>query len=161
MKPFSAWSLVALQFVFIAALVALPPGALWPTGIVVTIIGGVLVSAGVALGALAGRRLGKTLTPSPIPRDDGQLETTGVYAWARHPIYTALLTLSGGLALWGASVAHVVVCALLVVLIGLKARAEEKMLFAKYDAYAEYAARVGRFFPGVGLRSAGRSAGGK
>ncbi|MEX2441828.1 MAG: isoprenylcysteine carboxylmethyltransferase family protein [Pontimonas sp.] len=156
MKPSSAWSLVTLQFVFIATLVVLPSGALWPRGVLITVIGGVLVSAGVVFGALAGRRLGKTLTPSPIPRDDGQLETTGVYAWARHPIYTALLTLASGLALWGASVGHVVVFALLVVLIGLKARAEEKMLFAKYEAYAAYAARVGRFFPGVGLRTEGK-----
>lgn len=143
---------MALQFFFIAALVALPGGELWPSGILVTIAGGVLLSAGVAVGVLAGRRLGKTLTPSPIPREEGHLETTGVYAWARHPIYTALLTLSLGLVLWGASISHVVVFILLALLITLKARAEESMLFSKYDAYAEYASRVGRFFPGIGLR---------
>lgn len=143
---------MALQFFFIAALVALPGGELWPSGTLVTIVGGVLVSAGVALGVLAGRRLGKTLTPSPIPREEGHLETTGVYAWARHPIYTALLTFSLGLVLWGASIAHVAVFLFLTLLITLKAQAEEKMLFRKYDAYAEYAARVGRFFPGFGLR---------
>ncbi len=151
MKPVSAWSLVALQFFFIAALVVLPQGGLWPSGTLVTILGGVLVSVGVAIGVAAGLRLGKTLTPSPIPRDDGHLETTGVYAWARHPIYTALLTLSVGLVVWGASTWHVVVFVFLSMLIGLKARAEEKMLLTKYEAYAEYAARVGRFFPGIGL----------
>lgn len=151
MKPATAWSLVVLQFVLIGALVALPPGGLWPTEILITIIGGVLVSAGVAFGALAGRRLGKTLTPSPIPREEGHLETSGVYAWARHPIYTALLTLSLGLVLWGASIAHLAVFFFLVVLIKFKAQAEENMLFKKYEAYAEYAARVGRFFPGFGL----------
>ena len=74
-----------------------------------------------------------------------------MYAWARHPIYTALLTLSLGLVVWGASTGHVVFFVFLSMLLGLKARAEEKMLFTKYEAYAEYAARVGRFFPGIGL----------
>lgn len=150
-KPVTAWSLVALQFFFIAALVALPEGDLWPSGTVMAITGGVLVSAGLAFGVLAGRRLGKTLTPSPIPREDGHLETTGVYAWVRHPIYTALLTLSLGLVVWGASIGHVLVFVFLSMLIELKARTEEKMLFEKYESYAEYAARVGRFFPGLGL----------
>ena len=150
MKPVSAWSLVALQFVFIGLLIVWPAGGLWPRGMVSAVIAGVLVALGVAVGVAAGGRLGRTLTPSPIPKQDGHLETSGIYGLVRHPIYTGLLTASLGLVVWGASWGHVVVFALLLVLISVKARAEEKMLFATYSAYGSYAARVGRFLPGVG-----------
>ena len=79
MRSWQAWSLVVIQFVFIALLVALPAGALYPVGSVVTVLSMVLVGGGIVLGMIAGARLGGSLTPSPIPRDSGQLETSGVY----------------------------------------------------------------------------------
>jgi protein-S-isoprenylcysteine O-methyltransferase Ste14 len=38
----------------------------------------------------------------------------------------------------------------LIVLFAVKARFEERLLLAAYPGYAAYAARVGRFVPGVG-----------
>ncbi len=151
MKPLSAWSLVALQFLLIALLVVLPAGQLWSRGVVTAVIAGVLVALGAVVAFLGGGRLGRVLTPSPIPRGDGHLVTTGIYALVRHPIYTGLLTASGGLATWGASWGHLVTLGLLVGLISIKARVEEKLLFLAYEAYGDYAQRVGRFVPGVGV----------
>jgi len=150
MRSWQAWGLVVIQFVFIALLVTLPAGALYPVGPVVTVLSMVLVGGGIVLGMIAGARLGGSLTPSPIPRDSGQLETSGVYQLVRHPIYTALLLVGLGLALRGASVWHVVVWVALFALLEVKARAEEAMLMQKYEGYASYASQVGRFFPGVG-----------
>ena len=150
MRSWQAWSLVAIQFLFIALLIALPPGALYPVGTALTVVSMVLVGVGIVLGMIAGARLGGSLTPSPIPRESGQLATSGVYRFVRHPIYSALLMVGLGLALRGASVWHVVVFVALLVLLEVKARAEEAMLIRKYEGYASYASRVGRFVPGVG-----------
>ena len=150
MRNWQAWSLVAIQFVLIALLIAAPVGGLYPVGLALTVVSMVLIGSGIVLGMVAGARLGGSLTPSPIPRDSGQLATSGVYRVVRHPIYSALLLVGLGLALRGASLWHELVFLALVALLGLKARAEERMLMEKYEGYASYAARVGRFVPGVG-----------
>lgn len=142
--------MVTAQFVFIGMLALLPSGGLYPVGAALTVVAGALVAAGILVAVLAGARLGGALTPSPIPNSSGQLATTGLYALVRHPIYSALFLASIGLALRGATLWHAVVLVALIVLISFKARAEEAMLFDKFDAYGEYASRVGRFIPGVG-----------
>lgn len=35
--------------------------------------------------------LGDSLTPFPVPRDDGILVTDGAYSYTRHPMYTGML----------------------------------------------------------------------
>jgi len=35
--------------------------------------------------------LGRNLTPFPKPRETGELVTTGIYRYVRHPIYTGLV----------------------------------------------------------------------
>jgi protein-S-isoprenylcysteine O-methyltransferase Ste14 len=142
--------MVAAQFVFIGALALLPSGQLYPVGVTITVIAGAFVAIGIVTAVLAGARLGGALTPSPIPNSSGQLATTGLYALVRHPIYSALFLASIGLALRGASLGHVAVLVALIVLISFKARAEEAMLFSKFEGYSQYASRVGRFIPGVG-----------
>jgi protein-S-isoprenylcysteine O-methyltransferase Ste14 len=150
MKPWQAWSMVTAQFVLIGLLALIPSGGLYPVGVGLTVVAGVLVFAGVFVAVLAGARLGGSLTPSPIPREQGQLTTTGLYRLVRHPIYSALFLAAIGLALRGASWGHIVALAALIVLISVKARAEEKMLLHKFDDYGDYAAKVGRFVPGIG-----------
>ena len=142
--------MVTAQFVFIGALALLPSGALFEVAPLLTVVAGVFVASGLLVVVLAGARLGGALTPSPIPRDSGELATTGLYRFVRHPIYSALFLASIGLALRGASLGHVLVLVALVVLISFKARAEEAMLFKKFEGYGQYASRVGRFIPGVG-----------
>jgi len=150
MKPALATTLVLLQFVLITFLVVIPQGGLWPTGVVVGVVAGVLLLGGLVLGVVSTVKLGKALTPNPIPRADGHLETRGVYGLVRHPIYTAVLAAMLGVALWGAGFWHVVSFLLLVLLLSVKARAEERMLAERYPQYPEYARKVGRFLPGLG-----------
>ena len=145
-----AWTLVVIQFVLIALLIAIPSGTLYAVGAGLTITSMVFVGAGIVVGMIAGAKLGGSLTPSPIPKTTGELKTSGLYRIVRHPIYTALLLVGLGLAIRGASEWHVVVLLALVVLLQVKARAEEAMLLKKFQGYAPYAARVGRFVPGVG-----------
>lgn len=145
-----AWGLVVGQFALIIALVVVPTGSLWPRGVVAWVIAGVLFVIGGVIGVVAGLRLGPNLTPNPIPREGGTLETGGLYRVVRHPIYTAVLAVGLGLTTLGASIWHLVIFLSLVMLLGTKARAEERLLRERFPNYRDYQARVGRFIPGAG-----------
>jgi protein-S-isoprenylcysteine O-methyltransferase Ste14 len=145
-----AFILVAAQLLLLAALVLIPRGSLWPVGAVVLVLVIVLVLVGAALAVLGAVGLGSALTASPIPRQDAGLVTTGIYGVIRNPIYTGLLVGGLGLVVFGSSVWHIIVWVALLVLLAGKARWEERMLRAKHPEFDDYAARVGRFLPGVG-----------
>jgi protein-S-isoprenylcysteine O-methyltransferase Ste14 len=149
MTPSTGWALVGAQFGLLAALIILPPGDLWSRGLVTGVLGGGLVVAGLLVVVGAGLRLGPSLTPLPIPKDDGELITGGLYRFVRHPIYTGVLAMAAGIVVFQASVAHLVGFAVLWGVLTLKALGEERMLSEKYENYREYASRTGRFLPRV------------
>lgn len=150
MKRSLAFGLVALQLLLIAALVLAPHGDLWPVVPGLVLFAVLLGVAGMAVAVLGFFGLGPALTASPIPRDNSPLVTGGVYGLARHPIYTGIMI--GGIALvvLGASLWHLALWIALVSLLAGKARWEERMLLDEHPDYADYAARVGRFLPGIG-----------
>ncbi|GAB3042399.1 hypothetical protein GCM10027052_25450 [Parafrigoribacterium mesophilum] len=145
-----AFTLVAAQLLLLAALVVIPHGTLWPVAAAALVIVMVLVLAGAALAVLGAAGLGSALTASPIPREHAGLVTTGIYGVVRNPIYTGLLVAGLGLVVFGASIWHIVTWLALLSLLAGKARWEERMLRAKHPEFDQYAARVGRFIPGVG-----------
>ena len=150
LPPAAAWALVAAQFVFLLLLGFLPWGSLWPRDVSTIVIGLVLVALGVGIALAAGGALGRSLTPSPIPKADGQLVTGGVYGLVRHPIYSGLLVLGLGLVAIGASLLHLLAWVALLSILMAKARFEDLMLLGQYPGYRDYAARVGRLVPGLG-----------
>ncbi len=150
MKRALALGLVSAQFLLLTALIFLPHGSLWPVNAVVIAASIALGVAGAILAVLAVAGLGPALTPSPIPREHAPLVTSGVYGFVRHPIYTGLMTVGLGLALFGASVWHIAAWVTLVLVLSAKTRWEERMLVAEHPGYGGYGARVGRFVPGVG-----------
>ena len=145
-----AIGLVSAQFLLLAALVFLPHGTLWPVNAGVLTAAIVLGLAGAVLAVLGARGLGPALTASPIPREHAPLVTSGVYGLIRNPIYTGLMTGGLGLALFGASVWHILAWLALVLLLAAKTRWEERMLVAEHPDFRDYGTRVGRFLPGVG-----------
>ena len=108
MTPSTGWALVGAQFGLLVALVILPAGDLWPRGAITSVLGGVLVATGAAIAVLAGLRLGPNLTPTPLPKEDGELVTAGFYQYVRHPIYTGVLLAAAGVLVFQASIAHIV-----------------------------------------------------
>jgi protein-S-isoprenylcysteine O-methyltransferase Ste14 len=145
-----ARGLVAAQLVLLAALVLIPRGALWPIGAAAIAVATVLLLLGAALAVLGAVGLGPALTASPIPRQGVGLVTRGVYGVIRNPIYTGLLVGGLGLVALGASVRHILAWVALLALLAGKARWEERMLRAQHPEFDDYAARVGRFLPGIG-----------
>ncbi|MCB9629699.1 MAG: isoprenylcysteine carboxylmethyltransferase family protein [Sandaracinaceae bacterium] len=90
--------------------------------------------------------------------DEGhtQLVSSGLFGVVRNPIYTANLILLGGVLLVAPSPWSVMLLYAASVFLAIQTRLEEAHLRQMHGAeYAAYCARVGRFFPGVGLITAG------
>jgi protein-S-isoprenylcysteine O-methyltransferase Ste14 len=139
------WVLVVVQFLLLIALVLMP----WRTPTAISVaLGGLLIGAGVALGMIAFRQLGRALTPNPVPLPGAGLRTDGVYARVRHPIYSAVLLLALGFIVAVGSWASAAVGVLLLVFFLLKSRWEDRLLAAEYgQAWDVWAKRTGALIP--------------
>ena len=89
--------------------------------------------------------------------DEGErtaLVTSGPFAIVRNPIFAAMLPASLGLAMVVPNVLALVAVAALWIALQIQVRLVEEpyLLRAHGEAYRGYAARVGRFIPGVGRR---------
>jgi protein-S-isoprenylcysteine O-methyltransferase Ste14 len=133
---------VVTQFALMAAILVLgifPP--VWPEW--VRIAGLPIMLAGLGLGYWAGRTLGSSLTPYPLPSAKATLVERGPYRFARHPIYVAGLLVFLG---YGciSSVPATAVVPLLAVLWHFKAGVEERHLTERFPGYDDYRHRVRR-----------------
>jgi protein-S-isoprenylcysteine O-methyltransferase Ste14 len=144
------WLLVVLQFVLLLVLILLP----WRTPSTLSIVVGlVLVVAGALLGLVAGRRLGRALTPTPVPIAGAGLRTDGAYRFVRHPIYSAVLLMVAGYVIAVGSLWTAVGALVLLVFFVLKSRWEDGLLREEYGAeWTAWAARTGGLLPKMGSR---------
>lgn len=116
----------------------------------VAICGAALFAAGAALVAVAARHLGAELAVAIETRDGGRLVTTGPYARVRHPIYSGVFLMLGGLAVALASPLLAAYLPVAAYCANYRAKLEEDLLAkdARFaDAYARYLASTGRFVP--------------
>ena len=137
--------LVAIQFVFIAAIVLIPSAAVDVPWIY---FGGVLfIAPGIIILLISFKNLGRSLTANPVPLDKGNLVETGFYKYVRHPIYTGLLLAMLGSVVQSMAPFKLVVWLALFALLTYKAKFEESLLIKKYPGYVDYMKRTGRFVP--------------
>lgn len=141
------WALVGGQFALLAGLVGTPAGDGWPATAPVRIAGEAMTVAGLAGMGAAALGLGRGLTATPLPNRSAELRTGGLYAWVRHPMYTALLTFTAGRVVVSGSLLRAALLVALLALLTGKARWEEKLLAECFDGYPAYAAEVPRFLP--------------
>lgn len=147
------WLLVAVQLVLLAGLVLAPTGGSWtaPSALVpIGVAGRIGGAAVIVVGAL---HLGRGLSVHPAPTATAELRTSGLYRFARHPIYSGVLLLGAAIAATAGSVVHLVLWCGLVALFSVKARFEEGLLADRFPGYLAYAARTGRFLPRLWPRS--------
>jgi protein-S-isoprenylcysteine O-methyltransferase Ste14 len=116
------------------------------------IAGLVLALAGIAATFAAQVAMGASWRVGVDPEESTMLVTRGPFAMVRNPIFAAMLPAALGLTLLVPSWVAILGLAGLAVALELQVRAVEEpyLLRAHGDEYAGYAARVGRFFPGVG-----------
>lgn len=109
-----------------------------------------LLAAGIALVAVAQRQMGASLRVG-LPPEPTALVSRGLFRWTRNPIYLGMLLALAGVALVAPGVWSVSVWLAAAAAIGIQTRLEERHLGARHgEAYRRYAARVGRFLPGIG-----------
>lgn len=148
----AAW-LAGQAVVLVVVLVGLPladggPGRLDVPG--ARAVGIAVAAAGVVLGVVAMRQLGRQLVPQPTPISGGTLVDHGVYGRVRHPIYTAVLVVCTGVVVALSSVTGVVVLVAVAAFFDRKSAHEESLLEAAHPTYAAYRARVPwKLVPGV------------
>ena len=138
---------VMLQFlVFIAWLFEVET---WQFGLSENLhgLGMVLAVIGLLLVIAAFLQLNTNLSPFPSPKEGAKLVTGGVFAFARHPIYSGVLFMAFGISVWMGSGYKLLITLLLFLVFYLKSRYEEQKLIAAFPEYVAYRKNTGRFFP--------------
>ena len=144
-KKATGWSLVGIQAALYVVLIVLPWRAP-TTGSIVMAIPPLIL--GVALGVVSFRTLGSALTPTPVPIPGAGLRTTGVYSWVRHPIYSAVLSLTLAALIFAGSWWSWLWGAVIVGFFWGKSRWEDRLLAREYgDQWRSWASRTGALIP--------------
>lgn len=140
-------SLVAAQLFLMGACIA-PFGPTIETPVGVKVLGLALIAAGLVVAVLAGAALGRSLRAHPTPATHGRLQTSGIFALVRHPMYLAVMMTAVGLTLLGGHLLALLATIALAAILTKKARLEEDLLSDRYGwEYSAYCARVPAIIP--------------
>lgn len=145
-----AWSFVAVQALLVVAIVATPRDGDWTITGWLDAVAAATVVLGAVLGLWAALRLGRGLTPSPLPNGTVDMVTRGLYRWVRHPMYTALMLIVAGVTIRSGSFVVLAEAMVLAVLLNVKARWEERRLIETFPGYRDHQKVTGRFIPSRG-----------
>lgn len=154
----AAWLGGALFVVALAASVAAPilvlAGVDRPlaASAALDLAGAAALAAGLAALVVAQGAMGASWRIGVDPAERTALVTGGPFALVRNPIFSAMLLSAAGFVLLLPTATAIASFAALLVAIELQVRVVEEpyLVRAHGDAYRTYAARVGRFVPGVG-----------
>lgn len=133
--------LVATQFIlFLVAAAALATDGRLPEGEVtfLGVMGAVLAMSGLVLAFLASRRLGPSISPSPLPSRNARMVMDGPYRYARHPIYGGVVLVLLGTALFLDSLLGVAAALTALVFFWFKTFYEERHLRLRFAGYRRY-----------------------
>ncbi|MDD9933548.1 MAG: DUF1295 domain-containing protein [Myxococcales bacterium] len=148
-----AWTVVLLLAIAVwTGLAALAPGQLgiWTAPALLTHAGLAAFAVALVVMALAQAQMGASWR---IGIDDEQtaLVTRGLYGRIRHPIYSGVLLALLGLLLVTPAPWTIALALFGYVLIAIQSRLEDDHMLAQHDTeFAQWAARTGRFIPGLG-----------
>lgn len=105
--------------------------------------------AGTIFAASGAFTLGKNLTPLPAPRENATLIITGAFRFVRHPIYSGIIFMAFGWALWSNSWLTIGYALMLSLFFDVKSRLEERLLEEKFPEYSDYRRNVWKLIPFV------------
>lgn len=131
-------------------------GALSPVaalaGDTADVLGAALAALGIAITVLAQFAMGDSWRIGVDSAQRTALVTDGPFAVVRNPIYTGMIPAFAGVALLAPNVVTIAGAILLLVALELQTRLVEEPYLARVhgEHYAAYAARAGRFLPGIG-----------
>ena len=114
--------------------------------LIIKYLGACISFLGFLIILLAILQLNTNLTPFPTPKENGELISTGLYKYIRHPIYTGIFLASLGIAFYTCSYWQLAIAIILLILFYFKSKYEESLLIKKYKNYEAYIKKTRRFF---------------
>jgi len=139
--------LVGIQLVLFGAYIFDVPALKFEVANEVSVINLGLAIAGLIIIIISILQLSTNLSIFPTPKKDGELVSSGLFKYVRHPIYAGILMTAFFFAFYTNSGYRLIIFLLLVILFYFKSNYEEKALMNKFPAYRSYRASTGRFFP--------------
>ena len=138
--------LVILQFFIIILhfiqLEFIPKKEIMQISFILSFLGFLLIIISSIVMLIAIKELGSNLSPFPRPSVNGNLITSGIYRFMRHPMYYSLIFISFGLFITKLSLYHLCLTISLAVIIKFKINLEEKYLIKKFKNYVLYTDKV-------------------
>lgn len=145
--------LVIVQFILFAIFAFLmfylpsEQSSLWRIiAVAVMIIGGLIGLIAINMHNVTNKNLPNI---SPEPQQSSNLVTSGAYRYARHPIYTAVILVALGAAIFHGDIVFFALTAIFYAFFTYKSMHEETLLQKIYPDYPAYKEETGRFFPGL------------
>ena len=134
--------LVFLQFGLIGLMIFFSHGVLSSIPAIVIFLMGVIIG----LWAINHHQRGN-FNIQPKLKEGGQLVTTGAYNFIRHPMYTSVLLMMFAVLVASSTLIELLLFIMLIGVLVLKARREEKLWCGHDAAYTDYQKRTKLFIP--------------
>jgi protein-S-isoprenylcysteine O-methyltransferase Ste14 len=112
------------------------------------LLGFIPIALSMCINFVARRDLARFWSPLASPEREQKLIKTGIYAKLRHPIYLSFLILLLGVAMIGGNLWSLLFFVLLLIVLEIRIRKEERELIAKFGKeYKNYAKETPRIMP--------------
>ena len=138
--------LVFLQFFIIILhfihLEFIPKKEIIQVNFIFSFVGFLLIIISTIVMLISIKDLGSNLSPFPRPIVNGNLTTSGIYSFIRHPMYYSLILISFGFFITKLSFYHLCLTISLALIIKFKIILEEKYLNKKFKNYLIYTNKV-------------------
>lgn len=115
--------------------------------ILIRILSVILFLSGLLMGTMALISYKQKITPNPVPMENIQLRTEGIYSLIRHPMYSFALLCSIGYILYFNAYFSLILCLLVIIFLIYKIRFEEKQLIKKFPEYSDYRKHTRKLIP--------------
>jgi protein-S-isoprenylcysteine O-methyltransferase Ste14 len=142
---------ILVFFIAEGLLIYLQFGSFWISHLlekILIISGAIIILIGSLLNCIGRYQLGVFWSDENTVYKDHRLITTGLYAYIRHPLFTALLCLSLGAGMMFCNyVVMIATVAVLAPALYFRSRKEEQLLLKHFKEYADYKKKVSMFFP--------------
>ncbi len=123
---------------------------LWSRTLVIGIIVDIITLIGLVIVLWARTVLGGNWSTDTVLKENHELIQVGPYRYVRHPIYSGLLLMALGAAIFYGRATGFVAFAIFFVTFWFRAHQEEKLLTEQFpETYPDYKARVKKFIPFV------------
>jgi protein-S-isoprenylcysteine O-methyltransferase Ste14 len=140
-------SIVVLVFVFRRGFAARYGSVVWPQTTTTNILADLATIGGLILFIQSHRALGRNWSFEVVIQEKHELIEKGPYAYIRHPLYSGVLLMFMGMALYCGRTACIILFVSCFLGSYFKSQMEERLLAKTFPAYSEYKRRTKALIP--------------